>query len=69
VYHSTLGLRVLKRETERVVPGGFHEFVVGACLELSDTKVYAPEIQARLGTAAHFSDAEVGSYPAAFMSL
>jgi len=66
-YDSTLGLRVIKkreeadREYERVVGAVFYfcfTLVTGPrrslILKLSDTRVYEPQIRARLGTTAHF---------------
>ena len=58
VYHSTLGLRVIKKKRERPAGSGQERGVsptssslLLSSLELSDTKVYDPYMRAILGTA------------------
>jgi len=80
VYHSTLGVRVLKKKETRVKPYGrasqpawvrdhFQELILStsslllSSLELSDTKVYEPQIRALLGTASLFCEVVVLKLP------
>ena len=66
------GLQILGN----AVPGGFGSRVSGllsslllSSLELSDTKVYGPEIRALLGTASHLCEAVVLKLTPLFRSL
>jgi len=49
-YHSLASSRALRVRREK------SSSLLLSSLELSDTKVYAPQMRARLGTAAHFCE-------------